>query len=85
MTDDEGRESEQRQPPRSTYLRHFEDAVGTVMRSRPDYARLFTPEEREVAQRFDRLSEPSRALYVRLFQRKGPWFRADGMLGYDEV
>lgn len=56
-----------------------------MMRTRPDYARLFTPEERDVAQRFDRLSEPSKALYVRLFQRKGPWFRADGMLVYDEV
>lgn len=56
-----------------------------MMRTRPDYARLFTSEERELAQRFDRLSEPSKALYVRLFQRKGPWFRADGMLVYDEV
>lgn len=74
-----------RPPPRSTYLRHFEDAVETVMRARPDYACLFTPEEREVVQRFERLSEPSKALYVRLFQRKGPWFRADGMLAYDEV
>lgn len=55
------------------------------MRSRPDYARLFTPEELEVARSFERLSEPSKTLYVRLFQRKGPWFRADGMLGYDEV
>ena len=55
------------------------------MRTRPDYARLFTPEEHEVVQRFEQLSEPSKALYVRLFQRKGPWFRADGMLAYDEV
>ncbi|CAM9218865.1 unnamed protein product [Scytosiphon promiscuus] len=81
----QGGEAGQRPPPRSTYVRHFEDAVGTVMRARPDYACLFTPEEREVAHRFERLSEPSKALYVRLFQRKGPWFRADGMLGYDEV
>lgn len=85
QADDEVEKEGRRPPPRSTYLRHFEDAVETVMRTRPDYARLFTPEEREVVQRFEQLSEPSKALYVRLFQRKGPWFRADGMLAYDEV
>lgn len=71
--------------PRSTYLQHFEDAVETVMRTRLDYAHLFTPEEREVVQKFEQLSDGSKNLYVRLFQRKGPWFRVDGMLGYDEV
>lgn len=71
--------------PRSIYLQHFEDAVEAVMRARPDYARLFTPEEREVAQRFARLSRAAKSLYVRLFQRKGPWFRVDGMLAYDEI
>lgn len=55
------------------------------MRTRLDYAHLFTPEEREVVERFERLSDASKNLYVRLFQRKGPWFRVDGMLGYDEV
>ena len=71
--------------PRSTYLRHFEDAVNTAMHARPDYARLFTPEEREMVQRFSRLSHDGKSLYVRLFQRKGPWFRVDGMLSYDEI
>lgn len=71
--------------PESTYLRHFKDAIETVMHARPDYAGLFTPEERETVERFDRLSTASKNLYVRLFQRKGPWFRADGMMGYDEV
>lgn len=71
--------------PRSIYVRHFEDVMGTVMHARPDYARLFTPEEREVVRRFEALSDASQSLYVRLFQRKGPWFRVDGMLGYDEV
>lgn len=80
MTTCDGRER-----PRSAYLRHFEDAMDAVMRARPDYARLFTPEEREWAHKFTALSCASRNLYVRLFQRKGPWFRVDQMLGYDEV
>ncbi|CAN0529404.1 unnamed protein product, partial [Ectocarpus sp. 12 AP-2014] len=74
--DDTREEGNPRPSPRSTYVRHFEDAMGTVMHARPDYARLFTAEERDVAQRFEGLSEPSKTLYVRLFQRKGPWFRA---------
>lgn len=71
--------------PRSTYLRHFEDALRTVMHSRQDLACLFTSEERELVQRFDSLGRGSKCLYIRLFQRKGPWFRVDGMMGYDEV
>lgn len=55
------------------------------MRVRHDYARLFTSEELEMVQRFLRLSHDGKSLYVRLFQRKGPWFRVDGMLGYDEI
>lgn len=55
------------------------------MSARPDYSCLFTSAEREVAQRFAGLGGASKSLYVRLFQRKGPWFRVDGMLGYDEV
>ncbi|CAM9723536.1 unnamed protein product, partial [Ectocarpus fasciculatus] len=83
--DNTGAEGHPRPSPRSTYVRHFEDAMATVMHARPDYACLFTAEERDVAQRFEGLSEPSKTLYVRLFQRKGPWFRADGMFAYDEV
>lgn len=71
--------------PRSIYLQHFEDTVHTAMRTRTDYSRLFTSEEREAALRFTRLSHAGKSLYVRLFQRKGPWFRVDGMLGYDEI
>ncbi|CAM9417547.1 unnamed protein product [Choristocarpus tenellus] len=70
---------------RSAYLRHFEDALNTVMRARSDYADLFTPLEHQIAHRFDRLSESAKALYVRLFQRRGPWIRVDSMLGYAEV
>ncbi|CAM9921048.1 unnamed protein product, partial [Discosporangium mesarthrocarpum] len=72
-------------PPRSAYLQHFEDALDTVLRVRPDYAELFTPTEHKDAGRFRSLSEKSKALYVRLFQRKGPWIRVDSMLGYAEV
>lgn len=77
----EGRDEQ----PRSTYLRHFEDAMDFVMFSRHDYAVLFNSEERAVVSRFSRLSRGARSLYVRLFQRRGPWFRVDGMLRYDEV
>ena len=56
-----------------------------VMFSRRDYAMLFTSQECAVVRRFSRLSRGAKSLYVRLFQRKGPWFRVDGMLGYDEV
>lgn len=80
-----GADTQPQERPRSIYLRHFEDAVETVMRVRPDYARLFTHEERESEEKFARLSRDSKSLYVRLFQRKGPWFRMDRMLGYDEI
>lgn len=76
---------ERDEQPRSTYLRHFEDAIDFIMFSRHDYAVLFNSEERAVVRRFSRLSRGARSLYVRLFQRRGPWFRVDGMLRYDEV
>lgn len=77
----EGRDEQ----PRSTYLRHFEDAMDFIMFLRHDYAVLFDSEERVVVSRFSHLSRGARSLYVRLFQRRGPWFRVDGMLRYDEV
>lgn len=56
-----------------------------MLHTRPDYASLFTLEEQQVAGKFASLGLASRSLYVRLFQRKGPWFRIDSMMGYDEI
>ena len=52
---------------------------------RQDYQALFTLEEKTTAARFALLPATARALYARLQLRRGPWFRVESMLGYEEV
>jgi hypothetical protein len=55
-----------------------------VLHELRDYAALFTPAEKAVAAQFALLPPTARALYARLQLRRGPWFRVDSMLHYDE-
>jgi hypothetical protein len=55
-----------------------------VLHELRDYAALFTAAEKAVAAQFALLPPTARALYARLQLRKGPWFRVDSMLHYDE-
>jgi hypothetical protein len=59
-------------------------AIASVLHELRDYAALFTPAEKAVAAQFALLPPTARALYARLQLRRGPWFRVDSMLHYDE-
>ena len=71
------------------YLRHLQLAVKTVLRERDDLSSLFTPEEQELAALMlpdeTVLSREARGLYCRMLGRKGPWFRLDSLVKYDEL
>jgi hypothetical protein len=72
-----------------------------VLVERDDYRDLFTAEECAMAAPFlvgddegggedgpggrGALSPQARGLYVRVFQRKGPWFRTDSLTAYSEL
>ena len=63
------------------YLLNFQTVLQDVA-SR--YGDLLLPEERERVAAFLALPAPARRILVRMFTRKGPWFRRDG-LTYPEV
>jgi hypothetical protein len=75
------------------YLRHLQVAVSTVLRERGDLRELFSPEEQALATLLlpqegngsDVLSREARGLYTRMLQRKGPWFRLESLIKYDEL
>ena len=71
------------------YLRHLQLAVKTVLRERDDLSSLFTPEEQKLAALMlpdeTVLSREARGLYCRMLGRKGPWFRLDSLVKYDEL
>ncbi|CAM9449694.1 unnamed protein product, partial [Phaeothamnion confervicola] len=69
----------------SAYLIHLEEILAALFHGRPSCSKLFTEEETAVVRSFGQLSASARALYVRLIARKGPWFRMDSMLDYEEV
>ncbi|GKV25046.1 hypothetical protein SLEP1_g34555 [Rubroshorea leprosula] len=69
-------------PPRSTrYQINFCLLLQEVLRSNPH---LFTDGEIKFLESFASLSEDSQRLFVRLYPRKGPWFRLSTIL-YREV
>lgn len=58
------------------YLENFYLIVNTVLM---EHTHLFLESELLVVENFRKLSDPEQRLYVRLFQRKGPWFRVDDL------
>ncbi|XP_021291909.1 fanconi-associated nuclease 1 homolog isoform X1 [Herrania umbratica] len=69
-------------PPNTTkYQENFCLLLQEVLRSSPH---LFTDDEKKFIESFTSLSEDSRRLFVRLYMRKGPWFRLSTIM-YPEV
>uniref|UniRef100_A0A1J3FZ31 Fanconi-associated nuclease n=1 Tax=Noccaea caerulescens TaxID=107243 RepID=A0A1J3FZ31_NOCCA len=69
-------------PPKTTrYQLNFNVLVQEVLRS---CSHLFTADEKAFLESFPSLSEDSQRLFVRLYTRKGPWFRLSNIL-YPEV
>ncbi|XP_010461654.1 PREDICTED: fanconi-associated nuclease 1 homolog isoform X6 [Camelina sativa] len=69
-------------PPKTTrYQFNFNVILQEVLRS---CSHLFTADERTFLESFPSLSEDSQRLFVRLYTRKGPWFRLSN-ISYHEV
>ncbi|XP_019094762.1 PREDICTED: fanconi-associated nuclease 1 homolog isoform X3 [Camelina sativa] len=69
-------------PPKTTrYQFNFNVILQEVLRS---CSHLFTADERALLESFPSLSEDSQRLFVRLYTRKGPWFRLSN-ISYHEV
>ncbi|XVF37850.1 hypothetical protein REPUB_Repub20aG0046500 [Reevesia pubescens] len=69
-------------PPNTTkYQQNFCLLLQEVLRSSPH---LFTDDEKKFIESFTSLSEDSQRLFVRLYTRKGPWFRLSTIM-YPEV
>lgn len=68
-------------PHRYYYLHNFQRALEVVA---DRYADLLDDGERAFLDDFDRLPQMSRALFVRMAMRRGPWFRAS-RLAYEEI
>ena len=67
--------------PTGYYLQNFQTVLEDVGNR---YGDLLLPAERERIERFRRLPEGARRLYVRMLTRQGPWFRTD-RLHYPEI
>jgi len=67
--------------PTGYYLQNFQTVLEDVAAR---YGDLLLPSERERLERFLRLPEGARLLYVRMLTRQGPWFRTD-RLHYPEI
>ncbi|EFA78392.1 myotubularin related protein 15 [Heterostelium album PN500] len=63
------------------YLNDFITVTDTVI-SRDSH--LFEEEELSMVERFHSMNDSARHLFVRLYNRKGPWFRRDSIF-YDEI
>ncbi|KAM3708593.1 hypothetical protein ACJW30_02G108300 [Castanea mollissima] len=75
-------ESTKNCPPGITkYQQNFCLVIHEVLRSNPH---LFTDEEKKFMESFTSLSNDSQRLFVRLYTRKGPWFRIS-TISYSEV
>jgi len=75
---------------KSLYLVHFERALNEAFQNREDYKFLFTSEEIALSHPFfasenSFLSVSARGLFTRIFQRKGPWFRIESLIAYEEL
>ncbi|KAL1208950.1 Fanconi-associated nuclease 1-like protein [Cardamine amara subsp. amara] len=69
-------------PPKTTrYQLNFNVLVQEVLRS---CSHLFTADEKAFLESFPSLSEDSQRLFIRLYTRKGPWFRLSN-ISYPEV
>ncbi len=68
-------------PHRYYYLHNFQRALDWISHR---YGDLLDEPEQAFLTRFAQLSQPSRALMVRLLMRRGPWFLAD-KLAYEEI
>ncbi|XP_024006654.1 fanconi-associated nuclease 1 homolog [Eutrema salsugineum] len=69
-------------PPKTTrYQLNFNVLVQEVLRS---CSHLFTADEKSFLESFPSLSEDSQRLFIRLYTRKGPWFRLSN-ISYPEV
>ncbi|MDK9737398.1 VRR-NUC domain-containing protein [Vibrio sp. D404a] len=67
--------------PPTYYLDNFQRLIDHAQQW---YSDLLTPQEREWMTRFVALPSPSRCALVRMFSRKGHWFRSD-KLNYQEI
>ncbi|WCJ27516.1 hypothetical protein M5689_009254 [Euphorbia peplus] len=74
-------ESGKHHASRTTYLQNFWLLLQEVLRSNPH---LFTNDEKNFMESFRSLSDDSQKLFVRLYTRKGPWFRMS-TISYQEV
>ncbi|XP_020111866.1 fanconi-associated nuclease 1 homolog isoform X1 [Ananas comosus] len=69
-------------PPSSTrYQKNFLLMIEDVLNS---HAHLFTEEEKSLLATFSSLSDDSQRLFIRLYTRKGPWFRISS-ISYPEI
>jgi Fanconi-associated nuclease 1 len=69
-------------PPKTTrYQLNFNVLLQEVLRS---CSHLFTADEKAFLESFPTLSEDSQRLFIRLYTRKGPWFRLSN-ISYPEV
>ena len=68
-------------PHRYYYLHNFQRALAWVAERYDDV--LDEPQRRFVAD-YAALPQPSQALLARLLLRRGPWFRASGLI-YEEI
>lgn len=75
-------ESAKNYPPSMTkYQQNFWVLIQEVLKSNPH---LFTNDEKMFLESFISLSDDSQRLFVRLYTRKGPWFRMSN-ISYPEV
>ncbi|ELR15419.1 uncharacterized protein ACA1_276340 [Acanthamoeba castellanii str. Neff] len=65
----------------SYYLYNFVLILESV---RKLHGHLLTPKEEHLLRTFEGMGEGAKRLYIRLFQRKGPWFRT-ATLSYPEI
>jgi Fanconi-associated nuclease 1 len=63
------------------YQRNFKIVIQTVLEH---HSHLFTSEEKTFLESFQSLSADSQKLFIRLYQRKGPWFRMSN-LSYTDI
>lgn len=67
------------------YVRHFRLVLKMLLHERQDLSRLFSVQERAIADAFlTRLTPQAQYVYARLFQRKGDWFKTSALLRYFE-
>ncbi|KDO28804.1 hypothetical protein SPRG_20011 [Saprolegnia parasitica CBS 223.65] len=61
------------------YMQHF---CSVLTKMKAIFWALLAPAEQAMVDDFLALAEPAQALYARLFQRKGPWFRSTSLEQY---